>query len=90
MQSSLSGTGEIALAAQSTPDWMEPREFVQGVVPSPRSGAVQALGLTFVAVALRSGDLLLDVSIVMARLKLCPVARGYDILQAQIEPHRLF
>jgi hypothetical protein len=53
---------------------------VQGVFSTPRGRSVQALGLAFMAAALRTGNFLLDVSIEMTRLKLCSITRCCDVL----------
>ena len=56
------------------------REFMQGILAPASCRAVQALRLTLVAAALCPGDLLLDVSIEMARLELLPIAGRHSIL----------
>lgn len=63
---------------------------MQGLFSSPRCSSMQALGLSFMTPALRSGDFLLDISIEMTRPKLLTIACGCDVLQAQIEPDFLF
>jgi hypothetical protein len=62
------------------------RELMQGIVPSARRPAVQALRLTPMAAPLGLGDLALEVPIEMTRLELLPVARRDRIFQTQIEP----
>jgi len=59
---------------------------MQGFFSSPGSGSVQALSLMLVAAALSMGNLLLDMSIETARGQLIPIARGGDVLNAQINP----
>jgi hypothetical protein len=63
------------------------REFMQGVLSTPRRPAVQPFRLPLVALALRLGDLLLDTAIKLSRLELIPVAGGDGVLQPQIQPN---
>jgi hypothetical protein len=63
------------------------REFMQGVLSSPRRPAVQPFRLALVAPALRLGDLLLDVAIKLSGFELIPVAGGGRVLQPQIQPN---
>lgn len=53
---------------------------MQSFLSPPRSGSVQALGLTFMTAALSVGNFLLDISIETARAQLIPIAGGGDVL----------
>src|SRR5258705_4412854 len=57
---------------------------MQGFLSSPRSGSVQALGLTFMTAALSIGNYLLDISIETPRAQLIPIAGGGGVRNAQI------
>ena len=59
---------------------------MQGIVPSARRPAVQALRLTPMGAALCLSDLAFDVPIESTRLELLPVARRNRVFQTQIEP----
>jgi hypothetical protein len=46
---------------------------MQGVFPSPRGGAVQTLGLSFMASALGSSNLMLSVALKVTRIELLSI-----------------